>query len=373
MAGRPPPGILMPSPGAGDASGFMFNNPEQSVLSTQSQGQQGTQIDDRGVVTVNLIIDDPDIPFMAARDSVRFLQALFPGWSTPAFVGGVSIPNEVGATYALEKQETRMIDQYDGAQEEAKIKRKLTIVIREILNERTVKRINYEVRSKLLSDIYNDPFPPTTYIALDITPFRYEQGKFHLKIKYDGGPPLVEIKTSCFCMASPQSLAQKEHAEEMKPYIYQQADSVIQYVRHFNPNDPIARQVASHNEMYRSSFDDENSYAGTHSKLSKGNASGSKLSKGSNPPRMPNKLRVMRNDSKDMYQSMVSSNVNSTVSNADEIKKLYELYNLGALTKDEFEAQKRKLLGNNGGGVRQGSYTSRGPVSPPQSPPGNFF
>lgn len=352
-----PSTILSPTPTA-QRSGFLYDNPNQSVVSTQSQGQLGTQMDEKGIITVNLIVDDPRIPFTAVRDTVRFLQSLYPGWSTPAFIGGVAIPNEVGATYCLEKQERKMLDSYDGAQEEITIRRKLTIYIRAILDEATVKRINFEVKCKVISDVYEDPFAPTTFITAEIVPFRAERGKFHFTIKFDGGPTEV-TGGGCCCFGDHAARRAEEDAQELKPRIYQQADSVIRYVKHFNPNDPVARQVANHNQMFRSSFEDE-SLAGTHSKLS------------GNSGRSPKLVQMGRSNSKDMYQqSMISSNHTGTESAADELSKFHKLLQSGAITQREYEHEKARLLG---GSTAQSTVINTPPNrAPPTVYPDNFF
>lgn len=351
-----PPGLLEPSPTAN----YVHENPGytgvQSNLSSQSLGQQGTLISDAGIVSVNMVVDNPNIPFRACNDAVRFLRALYPTWSTPAFVGGVAMPNQVGATYSIEKQEKKVLDNYDGAQDEINLKRKVIAVIKEILDEPTVKRIHFKVDTRLTSEVYRDPFPATTYIVVEVKPYAQERGKYIFSVKFDGGPPEVEV-SSCCCFTSPSSLHKKEEAADMKPAIYQQADSVLTYVKNYHPDDPIARQVTAHNNMIRGSSFEEDSFLAGGSKVSKG-------SKGSG-----SRLRHMRNNSKSNYPSTIVSGT----SQADEIKKLYDLFKLGALSKGEFELEKQKILNPNGSQVTR--PPPGGKTAPPgiPAPPDSFF
>ena len=69
------------------------------------------------------------------------------------------------------------------------------------------------------------------------------------------------------------------------------------------------------------------------------------------------------------------SNMSST-SKADEIKKLYELYQIGALSKEEFEIEKGKLLRGSASRLTRepmSPFQSQGTTIPAPEPDGDIF
>lgn len=405
-------GVPPPSPGQGSAL--------SSKLSGTANPSDATKIDEKGTVMISFIVGDLETPFAAVRDTVRFLSSLYPKWSLPSFAGGNSLANEVGATYKLEKYDTKEIAEFDSTERSVQMRRRKTITIAEILDNPGFKVISYKVLSKLDSDLFQEVFSPTTYILVEIKEYPYQQGKYQFTATFDGGPPDVEATYCCGCISNPSTLKLQEDAQEMRPKIYTQAKSVMKYIRGFDPHSALAQQIKGindHNALVKSSSDSygQYGYGESNSKLSsqgpmykksfgQHSAVNSQFSNQSPRPQnngynysqppatpLPNPYHqagahTRRNNSKpnlDLglgpsgsiiggagmgtatppgmfdgisrqgsklqlpqvhgYHGATTTSV-ATVSNADEIQKLFELYKQGALTKSEFESEKKKLL-----------------------------
>eukprot|EP00924_Labyrinthula_sp_SR-Ha-C_P015082 snap_masked-scaffold_9-processed-gene-7.42-mRNA-1 protein AED:1.00 eAED:1.00 QI:0/-1/0/0/-1/1/1/0/378 len=345
-----------------------YLNPSSTVQSPGNTrgllANPGTQIEENGTIKITIVVSDMEDAYLAVHDTVRFLHSLHPEWSMPALVmQSTGPPNEVGSAYKIERVMKKKVEGMDGDETEVSIRRTKTITIVERADEPGFKIFRYTVRSKWESEVLTPSFPDTTFIQVEIAPFPYEPGKYVLQVLMDGGPQDIRTTYCCLCIANPDSVQKEQEAQQERPKVYEQSKSLTNYVKTFNPNSGMMQQLKSGSLQQRSPSPPSHgrgTYTAPAHKTSFGSISQGGFPSGGNsfssapplpynappvyprtqPPKLPSK--ISRNDSFPLEDNFSSFTNRSGA--ADEVRKLFKLYKAGALTKQEFEKEKRKIL-----------------------------